>query len=266
MQAKQSKLVHRLPQIPSQRGTGLPGLVLLTAVGCRSAAEPSDPWMSHPCCLCRRKRAKDTYEFTECPQCYGRGVRVCGVCFGTGLRNVRGLLRSAAAAGSTVLPDQTRGWPKWAAACAQSTAGMLRPRAVRHASLPDHELPRPISAAGAPRPPRWLTACSTASCGRARCRTCSARQRRTSLRRTGRRRRHPRAPPPELAHSRRALVCSAQLLTSLNQRMCLGQRYSARERPHFIVASRAVCAPMNAFTVPPPLLLPPFILDYQLPL
>ncbi|WPT17547.1 Protein PHOTOSYSTEM I ASSEMBLY 2 [Picochlorum sp. SENEW3] len=40
-----------------------------------------------------RKRAKDTYEFTECPQCYGRGVRVCGVCFGTGLRNVRGLLR-----------------------------------------------------------------------------------------------------------------------------------------------------------------------------
>lgn len=40
-----------------------------------------------------RKRAKDTYEFTECPQCYGRGIRVCGVCFGTGLRNVRGLLR-----------------------------------------------------------------------------------------------------------------------------------------------------------------------------
>lgn len=41
----------------------------------------------------RRKRAKDTYEFVECPQCFGRGVRVCGVCFGTGLRNVRGLLR-----------------------------------------------------------------------------------------------------------------------------------------------------------------------------
>lgn len=43
--------------------------------------------------VCCRKRAKDTYEFTECPQCYGRGVRVCGVCFGTGLRNVKGLLR-----------------------------------------------------------------------------------------------------------------------------------------------------------------------------
>ncbi len=40
-----------------------------------------------------RKRAKDSYEFVECPQCFGRGVRVCGVCFGTGLRNVRGLLR-----------------------------------------------------------------------------------------------------------------------------------------------------------------------------
>ena len=40
-----------------------------------------------------RKRAKDTYEFTECPQCYGRGARICGRCFGTGLRNVKGLLR-----------------------------------------------------------------------------------------------------------------------------------------------------------------------------
>ncbi|GMH44467.1 hypothetical protein BSKO_12419 [Bryopsis sp. KO-2023] len=40
-----------------------------------------------------RKRAKDTYEFTECPQCFGRGGMVCGRCFGTGLRNVKGLLR-----------------------------------------------------------------------------------------------------------------------------------------------------------------------------
>ena len=40
-----------------------------------------------------RKRAKDTYEFVECPQCYGRGTLVCNRCFGTGLRNVRGFLR-----------------------------------------------------------------------------------------------------------------------------------------------------------------------------
>ena len=40
-----------------------------------------------------RKRAADTYEFVECPQCFGRGLRVCGVCFGTGQRNVKGLLR-----------------------------------------------------------------------------------------------------------------------------------------------------------------------------
>lgn len=30
-----------------------------------------------------RKRAKDSYEFVECPQCYGRGARICGRCFGT---------------------------------------------------------------------------------------------------------------------------------------------------------------------------------------
>lgn len=40
-----------------------------------------------------RKRAKDTYEFVECPQCFSRGGMVCGRCFGTGMRNVKGLLR-----------------------------------------------------------------------------------------------------------------------------------------------------------------------------
>ena len=71
-----------------------------------------------------RKRTKDNYEFTECPQvswhqpsvqfsvsrtthgqtstqsclppcvqCFGRGARVCQRCFGTGLANVKGLLR-----------------------------------------------------------------------------------------------------------------------------------------------------------------------------
>jgi len=29
-----------------------------------------------------RKRAKDNYEFVECPQCFGRGARVCNRCFG----------------------------------------------------------------------------------------------------------------------------------------------------------------------------------------
>ena len=42
---------------------------------------------------------QDTYEFVECPNCFGRGARVCGVCFGTGLRNVRGLLRRPEATG-----------------------------------------------------------------------------------------------------------------------------------------------------------------------
>lgn len=30
-----------------------------------------------------RKRVKDAYEFVECPQCYGRGILVCGRCFGS---------------------------------------------------------------------------------------------------------------------------------------------------------------------------------------
>ncbi len=42
---------------------------------------------------------QDTYEFVECPNCFGRGARVCGVCFGTGLKNVRGLLRRPEATG-----------------------------------------------------------------------------------------------------------------------------------------------------------------------
>ena len=40
-----------------------------------------------------RKRPQDSYQYTECPQCYGRGTLVCQVCFGTGVYNVRGLLR-----------------------------------------------------------------------------------------------------------------------------------------------------------------------------
>ena len=34
-----------------------------------------------------RKRAVDNYEFTECPQCFGRGARVCGRCFGESTRH-----------------------------------------------------------------------------------------------------------------------------------------------------------------------------------
>eukprot|EP00850_Spirogloea_muscicola_P020915 SM000230S07351 [mRNA] locus=s230:188610:189116:- [translate_table: standard] len=40
-----------------------------------------------------RKRAKDTYEYTECPNCYGRGKLVCPICLGTGQANAKGLLR-----------------------------------------------------------------------------------------------------------------------------------------------------------------------------
>jgi len=40
-----------------------------------------------------RKKASAKYEFTECPTCYGRGVTVCHVCYGTGQGNVKGLLR-----------------------------------------------------------------------------------------------------------------------------------------------------------------------------
>lgn len=44
-----------------------------------------------------RKRVQDKYEFAECPQCFGRGIQVCHVCYGTGEGNVRGLLRRAEA-------------------------------------------------------------------------------------------------------------------------------------------------------------------------
>jgi CCR4-NOT transcription complex subunit 6 len=62
-----------------------------------------------------RKRSKDTYEFVECPQCYGRGTLVCKTCFGTGLRNVRGLLRKPQAKeliakmqNGTILPGEAQ--------------------------------------------------------------------------------------------------------------------------------------------------------------
>jgi len=40
-----------------------------------------------------RKRSDGAYEFTECPNCYGRGKLVCPVCLGTGVGNNKGLLR-----------------------------------------------------------------------------------------------------------------------------------------------------------------------------
>eukprot|EP00667_Euglena_gracilis_P016342 EG_transcript_17073 len=63
-----------------------------------------------------RKRPTDTYMFTECPQCYGRGVLVCPVCYGTGLPNAKGLLRRPESRllvermqNSTLLPGEAKG-------------------------------------------------------------------------------------------------------------------------------------------------------------
>lgn len=39
-----------------------------------------------------RKRAKDSYEFAECPQCFGRGAKVCGLCFGEWPQPAAGIL------------------------------------------------------------------------------------------------------------------------------------------------------------------------------
>ncbi len=46
-----------------------------------------------------RKRAKDEYEFVECPQCYGRGARICGRCFGGSLKGSWGCYRGAGGRG-----------------------------------------------------------------------------------------------------------------------------------------------------------------------
>lgn len=63
-----------------------------------------------------RKRRQDVYEFVECPQCFGKGALVCPLCYGTGLRNTRGLLRRPEATelvrkmyNGTLVPGEAKG-------------------------------------------------------------------------------------------------------------------------------------------------------------